>query len=491
MIKKATLGINFSSVPTWSQAMPFNNLFKMSRPWMTLATRTRMSSTGEEDFLQLDENGYPTILETNYKYKAIGRIITSNFLKTGTYQVTFDGEGEIVYNGVTELISSREKNKHLIQLAPNTTRFFLNIVATNPNNHLRNISIVHTDDVGNTFNPKYVDFNKDFKVCRFMDWNSTNNSKVEEWSERKTLEWVSYRGGVPYEVMIEYCNLYNKSPWFCIPHRASNDYVDRLATLIKDTLDPLDKEVYIEYSNEFWNGNFEQSAYCKETGTLLNLPGTINAKAANFYSKRAVEVIKILKNKLSGFKVVGVLGGQASNTGVINRILRYEWSSTPLTHQTTGIDAIAIAPYFGILKADHPKMLDVANLPNELKWSTLNELVKQGMQRAINSMRSNKRIAVNNKLRLLCYEAGQHLADKDNDYNPKTTDMQIEFNKRLEMKALYEKYLNDWNSINPDVMCLYFDIGSYNKFGSWGLVENINQTSSAKYDAVKEFLTKD
>ena len=50
----------------------------------------------------------------------------------------------------------------------------------------------------------------------------------------------------------------------------SADYVREFARLVKGKLDP-ERRVYVEYSNEVWNGQFQQSKYATEQGQTLSL----------------------------------------------------------------------------------------------------------------------------------------------------------------------------------------------------------------------------
>ena len=58
--------------------------------------------------------------------------------------------------------------------------------------------------------------------------------------------------GVSLEYQIALVNTLNVNAWFNIPHLADDDYIQNMALLIRDTLNPSLK-AYIEYSNEIWN----------------------------------------------------------------------------------------------------------------------------------------------------------------------------------------------------------------------------------------------
>jgi hypothetical protein len=101
-----------------------------------------------------------------------------------------------------------------------------------------------------------------FRILRFMDWLSTNHSAnaIVSWADRPTRDRKPTEAeGARWETIVELANTVRRDPWINIPVRANDDYVRNLATLLRDTLDPA-LAVYVEYSNEIWNGTFDQFA---------------------------------------------------------------------------------------------------------------------------------------------------------------------------------------------------------------------------------------
>ncbi len=160
----------------------------------------------------------------------------------------------------------------------------------------------------------------DFNNFRFMDWGDTNQSPVKAWADRRlptmaiqngvlnrrdpTEGVVAYTNssgqpvyfsgnrqtGVAYEYMVELCNTMNKDMWICVPHLATNDFIDKLARLIRygsDGVDPYTStqanpvypplnsnlKVWVEYSNEIWsNGdNFPQGNWAQAQADTLGI----------------------------------------------------------------------------------------------------------------------------------------------------------------------------------------------------------------------------
>ena len=74
--------------------------------------------------------------------------------------------------------------------------------------------------------------------------------------------------GVPWEVEIQLANAVGADPWFSIPHIADNNYITQLATLAHNTLNK-SQQVYVEFSNEVWNGGFRQYTYAVTQGKAM------------------------------------------------------------------------------------------------------------------------------------------------------------------------------------------------------------------------------
>jgi hypothetical protein len=63
---------------------------------------------------------------------------------------------------------------------------------------------------------------------------------------------------------------------------ASDDYVTKLAQYLKANISS-NRLIYIEYSNEVWNGFFDQGKYAAAQATSLGL-----ANSHKFYARRSL-----------------------------------------------------------------------------------------------------------------------------------------------------------------------------------------------------------
>lgn len=165
----------------------------------------------------------------------------------------------------------------------------------------------------NPWNPVFLEEIEIYGCLRFMDWMTTNWSGLSRWDQRTLKTDPNQTGatnggsnsqpngrrayGVAYEWLIDLCNRNGSNMWICAPHQTvspadqsslSNDWAVKMAILIKHGVDMQDVNVlamgdvsdmtteefvqaggkvtcaplmegltiYLEYSNEIWNGMF-------------------------------------------------------------------------------------------------------------------------------------------------------------------------------------------------------------------------------------------
>ena len=507
------IGSNLSSISYYSSQHPFLNEFRSSQSWLTQNKKTW--NTGEKHLLDLDSDGWVKSLpesEAEADYDRVSSLFFrghSNYL-AGKYIVTYEGEGNINYG-----LSARKnqelsrQGRDVIEVNPSKAGILLSITDTDPNktgNYIRNIKVVpeiYESSVNTeTFNPKFVEKIQPFSSLRFMDWMETNNSEQEHWFDRPKAEDARYSEvGAPVEIMVELANQTDTDPWFTMPHKATDEYVANFAQYVKNNLEP-DLKVYVEYSNEVWNGQFGQHKWANQQAQQEW--SNSDLKGTDWYSKRTTEVVKIWDNVFAqdSERVVGVMGAQAGNLWVGKRTLDYEWSDAPLSHSDTGIDAIAIAPYFGgyLGKPENSSQVEswtkdsdggLNKLFQELTVGGVIDGSPEGgaLAQAYRNMERYANLAQQQGLDLLAYEGGQHLVGfRGIENNQAITDLFIAANRDQRMGMIYKDYLTKWFETGGGLFANYSDVGKATKWGSWGSLESIYQNGSPKYDAIVDFI---
>src|SRR5262245_16374110 len=70
----------------------------------------------------------------------------------------------------------------------------------------------------NPWNPHFLKEIAIYRSLRFMDWDNTNNSERERWSQRPPKS-AAKQNPVAYEWMIDLCNRTGADMWVTVPHR--------------------------------------------------------------------------------------------------------------------------------------------------------------------------------------------------------------------------------------------------------------------------------
>jgi len=477
---RSRLGINLSGIADWGTEHPFCDAFKTARPWIS---QRNGAPWGQGPALDLDEFGWVRRLEPGTWAETL--LFTAGHAPKGTYTCLHDGEGTLEIRGGGR-ITQRAPGRLEFELLPEKGALFLQLRATHPDRPVRNIRVLMPDcdatsDPG-PFRPAFLNRWRGFNTIRFMDWMDTNNSEQRTWSDRPRPEDAIWsRRGVPVEIMIELCNRLGANPWFCMPHQADDDYVRQFAILVHARL-RRDLVVYVEYSNEVWNSIFGQYRYAAEQGRRLGFADKDWEAAWRFNAWRARQIHRIWEEVFGGReRIVRVIASQAANPHVTEQTLRFRDSARHF-------DALAIAPYFSLNVAPQrsghvPPAEEVAS------WSVeqlLDHARHHSLPEAVEHMRAQRALAEKHGLRLIAYEAGQHLVGiQGAENNDALTRLFQAANRHPAMGELYRDYLDAWlNVAGGDLCCLFSSCGAYSKWGSWGLLEGSDQTTSPKYDAV-------
>ncbi|NJM89724.1 MAG: hypothetical protein HC847_23820 [Hydrococcus sp. RU_2_2] len=222
----------------------------------------------------------------------------------------------------------------------------------------------------------------------------------------------------------------------------------------------------------------------------------------DWYSKRTTEVMQIWDDVFGGDRerVKGVMGGIAANSWASERMLSYEWTDDPKSHSDYGIDALAIAPYFGYYLGEPNNVSQIEGWTRDsdgglnklfdeiTKGGVLNNSPSGGaLQQSYGWMAEQVDLAKKEGLQLLAYEGGSHVAGiNGTENNQATTNLFIAANRDPRMGDIYKEYLRKWNELGGGLFMHFNDIGEPSKWGSWGLLENVAQNSSPRYDAVMD-----
>lgn len=212
-----SLGINLGQLEYFATEQPFLNIMKSGGAstsygvgWFTSSNGT-FPDTGEEAYVQLDSDGYPTTLTASPTPPG-GQVFTSiltliNFntpgvapgapsvYPSGQYRLKFEGKGTVVVSGdasvsggdtctgsgtLTNAAANTYASCTLHLTSGTSSGIILGISAVNDSvDHPRDISLVLQSnvsayDAGGIFSPTFTAMLAPFSSLRFMEWENTN-----------------------------------------------------------------------------------------------------------------------------------------------------------------------------------------------------------------------------------------------------------------------------------------------------------------------------
>jgi hypothetical protein len=520
----SSLGMNLNGVSYYQSELPFLNLFHTAGAWITHTNSTW--DTGEEQYLNLDSDGYPVTLAgknelSAQQFTSVGVLLARSLPSTGNgyypggqYVVLYDGQGTLTYGFDASLVSS-SPGRDVINVTPSSAGIDLRIAATDPNhsgNYIRNIRLVKSQNeaalsAGQLFNPTFIGVIQKFRALRFMDWFQTNGSPLSSWSTRPVLTnafWGTNKG-VPIEAAVQLANAISADAWLNIPHMADDNYITQMATLVHTQLGAGQK-AYVEFSNEVWNGVFAQYNYAVNAGQAL-WPSQLGGGGGfawnrNWYGMRAAQMCDIWKSAWGsdGNRVVCILAAQAATPYTATAALDCPYWAAGAPCSAHGFGAVAIAPYFGYAgvpvawtsQADGGlaslfQSLYSQNDPSISAGGSLNQ-TSQWEQAYITALAKYK-------LPMVAYESGQSYESSPASATAPITNLYVTANRDPRMGTAYTNYLQQWKTNGGQLIMLFNDIGAYGQFGEWGALESIMQTisplSSAppKWQAIQNFIS--
>lgn len=480
--RQARLGINLSGPTDWNTELPFVDVFRLSRAWIS---QREGEPWGMGPKLEIDERGWVKRLEPGCYAETPLCTIEGGHYPSGQYVVLYEGSGELEFWGAARA-GAKRPGRILLDVDSKKGGFFLRLKATDPRNPVRNIRVVmpgfERTYLENPFHPTFLQRWKGVSCIRFMDWMLTNDSTQSTWNNRPRSDEATYTTkGVPVETMVDLCNRLKADAWFCMPHQADDEYVREFAKLVKARLDPSLK-VYVEYSNEVWNGQFGQNRYAAEQGQKRGFADKPWEAAWRYTAFRSVQVFGIWEEAFGRSRLVRVLPSQAANPYVSEQILAFR-------DAYRRADALAIAPYVGITPSPEGK----PSLAEAETWTAdqaLDYLEKTSLPEAIEMIAAQKKVADRFGLKLVAYEGGQHMVGTMGAENSeRLTKTFLEANAHPRIEGIYAKYLKGWTESGGGLFCHFSSVGEWSKWGSWGLLRTYDEppARSPKFRAAMQW----
>jgi hypothetical protein len=292
----APLGVNMTSNADWDGSRLFADAMKQSRGWCTpdsCASPVPSDAQGwpTADFLVIPVAGPPRLNGT-YALRFQGLAQVDIMFGYGGFSVGATSYGAVLPSGAGYDPATNTTTATLTITPTEGINVFVNFTATQrapgsaTNTGVTGLQLMRPTAPGATkpygfgqlFTGALETDVAPFTTIRYMGYLNTNGSTIAHWADRVLPSLpiqANFNGGaLEYAVML--ANETGKDLWINVPVSADDDYVQRLAQLLRYGSDgvnpytslqanpvfpPIDPnlDVYVEYSNEVWNFSFSQA----------------------------------------------------------------------------------------------------------------------------------------------------------------------------------------------------------------------------------------
>ncbi|HWA96986.1 MAG TPA: fibronectin type III domain-containing protein, partial [Pirellulales bacterium] len=506
----ATVGVGLDAISDSSPTWVFNDAFLESRDWIAQAydTVTGAETWGGGGTIAVDANDWVTQLTQwtagngDLMQQRAGtlmfRDINGNY-PAGIYTAQWQGTGSVVFGFDAQVISQSTgtDGTHYAQLrvTPSSAGIYLEIASTSSSDPVRNIHVWMPDANGNAqigqvwtpgasfspFTPQFLAELQSFNTLRFMDWMSTNTSSVVNWSDRRPLTYARQSGGnngVSYEYIIELANELNKNIWINLPYQSNDNFNTQLATLVKSTL-KLGLSVYVEWSNEVWNGQFNTANWIT---TELALPQYSGLDRNQFIAMEESHDYALWSQVFAGQtnRLIRVVAGQAADPAGTDEIL---------ANMGGQFDMVSTAAYVTLTSAQTASFTAATTGDNVLNAAFAD------LPTTIAELQSAEALAVKyssllgRSIGFVAYEGGQQLSANGQTVSYQQALYDAQVNPR--MYGLYKQLITQFTAMGGSLFMHYSNISTNSKFGSYGALQYLGQPASQapKYQALLDAMS--
>ena len=474
------LATNIGGAAPMASEGAFVNVAMTLNPWGTYQYPWKTDPS-----LTFSADGYPLENASTMTYLYGYPNGQYQFSYTGSATLTVTGAGSlnappVTANGVTT-------GSFTVLITPTHPLLGFNVTNIDPNNPMDNFKVVdpqYTLNSTQVYTSAFLTRLAPFSLLRFsIGWNNTaNNVGLVNWSDRVLPTDFLQEGpnGLAYEYIIGLANLTHKDIWISIPYMASTEYVTQMAQFFAANLDP-GINLYLEYSNEVWNGGTGPLNYVK-TAALAN-PSLIPTtdQTALVLQEAAYQIVtdgEIFRNAFgaSASVVKPVLAGFISDPTAFTTALQY-------VQQTFGppsqyLSDISIAPYIFMSNS-----LDNSSLTMDILFASLNQNLSIQMAAAAQSVQIGNSFG----LPTVAYEGGQSLSPW-NTYGVVTNSwLKYTAQRDPRMYTLYQNLIKDWQLIGGGFLSFTAQYFYSRNSGFWGLLDQGYMSGpevSQKWDAV-------
>lgn len=488
-------GMNFDSPSPYTTQWVFRDVMKQSAEWVIREfedTDVLSDIWVNQDSISLPAipTGYPQQVPFEVEGRQYGVttvMMTNNpapwYYPSGDYTFIFEGTGTIVIYGDPGFQEFTQSGTHTLTISnPSDGGIVMSVIESDVNDPIRNIQLFMPGfgpDDESVFHPDWMSFLSHFDVIRPMKGLNVEWSEAENWSDRTTpdhyTQYDERQTGMALEYVIDLHNELGRDLYMNLYYRATDDFVNSIATMIYEDLDP-ELNVYLEYSNETWNSIYPVFEYVIAQGVAQGLH-TDNFMAGQVYTaKRSVEIFHIFEQVFGSEsdRLIKVMPAWVEFPNIADTMLT-SLNDPMVNPNNIEVDKMAIGMYFG--GAVGQTFIDEGRNESATVDDMLDSL-RVDLETVLGFARAQKSVADEHGVDLITYESGQHLITSFWDPDSALGVTLIEANRNEEMYHIYIDFLTEWTEISGDLNVLFSSVKNYTEFGAFGMKEHLFQSDS-------------
>lgn len=510
------VGMNLENIKDYSPAWTFTDAFQSSRTWVSESENLTTGAVTQDATIavSVDAHGWPLQLQqwTNAQGQPMQQELATDMFgglnghyAAGVYTAWWDGTGTVRWSGDVTVIQTglTEDGHHFAKLnaMPGNAGIQMTIASMSSTDPLHNVHVWMPDYNGQSFvgqvwqpgatfspfHPLFLQRLAPFHTLRFMQWQETDSSQIQHWSDRRHVAdarqgtyATDFQNGAAPEYEIELANELNSDIWVNMPHMADDGYVQNFATLVRDTLKP-GLKVYVEWSNEVWNSSPGYNASPWVTQQMQK-PENAGLTFYQVWAKYTKNDFDIWSSVFAGQtnRMVRVVAGQSANSWITSQVLQ---------NMGGAFDAIAIAPYMS-MRPNQLAGFSASTTANQV----IDSLTNVSLPNCLLGVNSHKALsdqysaALGRHISLLTYEGGVELMGRNQPYQQAFLDAGVS----PSMYDLYHTYLNELSAHGVELFLNYnfTSRGGSSPYGDFGALHAQDQAiaDAPKYYALVDFI---
>ncbi len=415
----------------------------------------------------------------------------------GTYKVTFTGQANVEpvasNASIANLLYDPGQNRTTLDVILPQDADQLVLAFTGTRGNIKNLRVIRPGyDPADPplFTREFLKHIARFQTLRFMEWLETNGRDgVTTWASRTDPARTHYAAstGTPWEDIVALANLTKQDIWINIPIRATDDYIEHVARLLRETLNGQSR-IYVEYSNEIWNAMFTQFGINVEMAvdevrrrpdSPLAYDGQKDKYLLAFrrVAQRLKDISDIFRrtfgNEAMMTRVRPVFSGQIVRPALAEMGL--DFIAQRYGPPSNYFYAFAGAPYFNLGKRQTADGLTPADVLDAFEQSVRDIPT-------VSLLENNLALAAWYGLPFIAYEGGS------DTFGPGSIQAKKQASMDPRLLGICHQYLTDWYSSGAELF-MWFTAGASNwgtQYGTWGLTTDLAIENAPKIRCIDE-----